>query len=80
MYCVDFAAEGFKVFAEREVPCELRSDAGRLSSDAGSVEAIRVRILVRGSPPELEAVRVGTSCQPYRQHKSFHYTLGQANG
>ncbi|KAA6423199.1 MAG: hypothetical protein FRX49_07186 [Trebouxia sp. A1-2] len=71
MYCVDFAAEGFKVFAEREVPCELRSDAGRLSSDAGSVEAIRVRILVRGSPPELEAVRVELTSE---SDLFFHYT------
>ncbi|KAL0053224.1 hypothetical protein WJX82_002721 [Trebouxia sp. C0006] len=64
-------AEDFKLFAEREVPCELRSDAGRLSSDTGSVEAIRVRILVRGSQPELEAVRVELTSE---SDLFFHYT------
>lgn len=52
------AAENFKLMAEREVPLELRSEAGTLANDAGSVEAIRVRVLVRGSQPDLEAVRV----------------------
>lgn len=37
---------------------ELRTQAGTLANDVGSVEAIRVRVLVRGSQPDLEAVRV----------------------
>ena len=53
-----YAANDFKLFAEREVPLELRSEAGALANDAGSVEAIRVRVLVRGVQPDLEAVRV----------------------
>ena len=56
--CSDPAAENFKLFAEREVPLELRTESGTLANDAGSVEAIRVRVLVRGSQHDLEAVRV----------------------
>ena len=52
------AADDFKLFAERELPLELRSEAGALANIAGSVEAIRVRVLVRGLQPDLEAVRV----------------------
>ena len=52
------AAGNFKLFAEREVPIELRTEAGTLANDAGSVEAVRVRLLVCGSQPDLEAVRV----------------------
>lgn len=55
---VRYAANDFKLFAEREVPLELRSEGGALAHDAGSVEAIRVRVLVRGIQPDLEAVRV----------------------
>ena len=52
------AAEDYRLFAERELPCELRSDTGNVTNEAGSVEALRVRILVRGVQPELESVRV----------------------
>lgn len=54
----EHAADNFKLFAEREVPLELRTGGGNLANDAGSVEAIRVRVLVCGTQPDLEAVRV----------------------
>lgn len=64
-------ANDFKLFAEREVPLELRSEGGALAHDAGSVEAIRVRVLVRGIQPDLEAVRIELTSE---SDLFFHYT------
>ncbi|KAL3137648.1 hypothetical protein ABBQ38_004924 [Trebouxia sp. C0009 RCD-2024] len=64
-------ADNFKLFAEREVPLELRTGGGNLANDAGSVEAIRVRVLVCGTQPDLEAVRIELTSE---SDLFFHYT------
>ncbi|KAL3150784.1 hypothetical protein ABBQ32_000551 [Trebouxia sp. C0010 RCD-2024] len=63
--------DNFKLFAEREVPLELRTGGGNLANDAGSVEAIKVRVLVCGSQPDLEAVRIELTSE---SDLFFHYT------
>jgi hypothetical protein len=63
--------DGFQLFYEREVPFELRSSASvDHPTEIGALEAIRAKILVRGQPGRLEAIRVELSSET---NLFFHY-------
>ncbi|KAK9819701.1 hypothetical protein WJX72_001387 [[Myrmecia] bisecta] len=64
--------EGFHIFYEREVPCELRSAEGNdAPSEVGALEAIKVKVLVQGEAATPLALRVELSSE---SNLFFHYT------
>ncbi|KAL6748222.1 hypothetical protein V8C86DRAFT_2884612 [Haematococcus lacustris] len=64
--------DGYQLFFEREVPVELRSASTvDIPSEVGALEAIRAKILVKGQPSNLEAVKVELSSEA---NLFFHYT------
>ncbi|KAJ9523723.1 hypothetical protein QJQ45_020146 [Haematococcus lacustris] len=66
------AVDGYQLFFEREVPVELRSASTvDIPSEVGALEAIRAKILVKGQPSNLEAVKVELSSEA---NLFFHYT------
>lgn len=53
------AAEGYHLYYEREVPCELRSaDGNDNPAEPGALEAIKVKVLLLGQQQDPDAVRV----------------------
>ena len=63
--------DGFQLFYEREVPFELRSAASvDHPTEVGALEAVKAKILVRGQPGRLEAIRVELSSE---SNLFFHY-------
>ena len=51
--------DGYYVFYEREVPFELRvSEAAEMPQEVGALEAIRVKILLKGEQHQPDALRV----------------------
>ena len=50
---------GYYIFYEREVPFELRvSEAADMPQEVGALEAIRVKILLKGDQQQPDALRI----------------------
>mmetsp|Transcript_27269 Transcript_27269/g.59620 ORF Transcript_27269/g.59620 Transcript_27269/m.59620 type:complete len:247 (+) Transcript_27269:214-954(+) len=63
--------DGYQLFYEREVPFELRSATSVDNpTEVGALEAVRVKILVKGEPGRLEALRMELSSE---SNLFFHY-------
>mmetsp|Transcript_13098 Transcript_13098/g.35669 ORF Transcript_13098/g.35669 Transcript_13098/m.35669 type:complete len:256 (+) Transcript_13098:222-989(+) len=62
---------GYQLFYEREVPFELRSAQGiDMPTELGALEAIRVKILVKGQPEQLESIKIELASEA---NLFFHY-------
>ena len=62
---------GYYVFYEREVPFELRvSEAADMPQEVGALEAIRVKILLKGEQQQPDALRVELTSET---NLFFHY-------
>ena len=65
-------ADGFHVFYDREVPFELRSmAASEMPQNVGALEAIRVKILVKGDAHAPDDMRVELTSE---SNLFFHYS------
>ncbi|WZN58483.1 centriolar protein SAS [Chloropicon roscoffensis] len=63
--------DGYYVFYEREVPFELRvSEAADMPQEVGALEAIRVKILLKGEQQQPDALRVELTSET---NLFFHY-------
>ena len=63
--------DGYYVFYEREVPFELRvSEAAEMPQEVGALEAIRVKILLKGEQHQPDALRVELTSET---NLFFHY-------
>lgn len=62
---------GYYIFYEREVPFELRvSEAADMPQEVGALEAIRVKILLKGDQQQPDALRVELTSET---NLFFHY-------